>query len=86
LKRIEAMTRHLTNLLEKAVAELSNLPDEEQDRYASEILATLSADAEWDRLFASEASQKWLAAAAEEARRDVAEGRFREIECSPQSE
>jgi hypothetical protein len=80
------MTLHLTSLLEKAVAELSNLPDEEQDRYAAEILATLSADAEWDRLFASEASQKWLAAAAEEARRDVAEGRFRQIVCAPESE
>ncbi len=80
------MTQHITNLLEKAVTELSNLPDEEQDRYASEILASLAADAEWDRLFASEASQKWLAEAAEEARRDVAEGRFREIKCPPKCE
>ncbi len=62
------------------------MPDDEQDHYASEILASLSADAKWDRLFASDASQKWLAAAAEEERRDVAEGRFREIECSPKSE
>ncbi|MGO8953280.1 MAG: hypothetical protein ACLPWS_19810 [Rhodomicrobium sp.] len=86
MKRIEALAQHLTNLLEKAVTELSNLPEDEQDRYASEILASLSADAEWDRLFASEASQKWLAGAAEEARRDVAGGRFREIECSAKSE
>jgi hypothetical protein len=75
------MSQHRTQLLERAFGELSNLPDEEQDRYATEILASLAADAEWDRLFASETSQKWLAAAAEEARRDVAEGRFKEIEC-----
>jgi hypothetical protein len=79
------MEQHRTPLLDEAVSKLSNLPDEEQDRYASEILASLSADAEWDRLLASEASQKWLAAAAAEARRDVAEGRVKEIECPSNS-
>ena len=79
------MAQHLTELLEKAVTKLARLADVEQDRYASEILASLSVDAEWDALFASEASQKWLAAAAEEARRDIAEGRIKEIECAPEA-
>jgi hypothetical protein len=69
------MAQNMTELLERVVNRLASLSDQEQDRYASEILTSLDADAKWDKLLASEASQRWLATAAEEARKDVAEGR-----------
>ncbi len=71
----------MTPLLEKALSKLNNLPDAEQDRYAAELLADLEAEAEWDKLFASEASQKWLEKAAAEVRQDHVEGRVRELGC-----
>ncbi len=52
------MTQQRSQLLEQAIAELSSLPLEEQDRFAAEILAELASEAEWDRLFASDASQR----------------------------
>lgn len=61
------MTQRRSELLEKAIAELSNLPLEEQDRFAAEILAELADEAIWDRLFISEASQSWLAAQAQKS-------------------
>lgn len=70
------MTQHRSELLEKAITELSSLPLEEQDRFAAEILAELASEAEWDRLFASDASQSWLAAQAEKVRRADREGKL----------
>ena len=73
------MTQPRSGVLEKAVAELFNLPLEEQDRYAAEIPAELANEAKWDRLFASKASQKWLEAAAEEAIAGYKAGRVKEL-------
>jgi hypothetical protein len=39
------MTQQRSELLEKAIAELSSLPIEEQDRYVAEILAELADEA-----------------------------------------
>jgi hypothetical protein len=75
------MTQHRSELLEKAIAELSNLPLEEQDRFAAEILAELADEAKWDRLFASEASQNWLAAQAQKVRKLDKEGKLTPIDC-----
>jgi hypothetical protein len=63
------MTQQRSELLEKAIAKLSSLPLEELDRFASEILADLADEANWDRIFASDASQSWLSKKAEEVRR-----------------
>ncbi len=41
------MTQQRSELLEQAIAELSSLPLEEQDRFAAEILAELASEAEW---------------------------------------
>lgn len=77
------MTQHRSELLEKAIAELSSLPIEEQDRYAAEILAELADEAKWDRLFASDASQKWLSAQAQKMRTLDKEGKLTPIDCEP---
>ncbi|MFZ1108092.1 MAG: hypothetical protein WAN43_07090 [Rhodomicrobium sp.] len=75
------MTQQRSELLEKAIAKLSSLPLEEQDRFASEILAGLADEANWDRVFASDASQNWLAKQAEEVRRLDREGKLTPIDC-----
>jgi hypothetical protein len=75
------MTQQRSQLLEQAIAELSSLPLEEQDRFAAEILAELAGEAEWDRLFASDASQSWLAAQAQKVRKDEKEGKLIALDC-----
>jgi hypothetical protein len=72
------MTQHRSELLEKAIAELSNLPLE------AEILAGLADEAKWDRSFASGASQSWLAAQAQKMRALKKEGKLAPIECNPE--
>jgi hypothetical protein len=75
------VTQQRSELLEKAIAKLSSLSLEEQDRFASEILADLADEGNWDRLFASEASQNWLAKQAEEVRRLDKEGKLAPVGC-----
>jgi hypothetical protein len=75
------MTQRRSELLEEAIAELSSLPLEEQDRFAAEILAELADEAKWDRLFASEASLSWLAAQAQKLRGRDNEGELTPIAC-----
>ncbi len=70
-----------SELLEKAIAELSGLPLEAQDRFAAEILAELKDEARWDELLSSEASQKWLAKQAQEVRRQEKEGKLTPLNC-----
>jgi hypothetical protein len=59
-------------LLEKAMAEASKLPEQEQDAFAAWILAELESERKWDELFSR--SQDLLAAMAEEARREYRAG------------
>ncbi|HUP62653.1 MAG TPA: hypothetical protein VNA69_19790 [Thermoanaerobaculia bacterium] len=40
------------NLLQKAVAEASKLPEEEQEAFGAWILAELESERRWDELFA----------------------------------
>lgn len=42
----------MTELLEKAIAALTRLPQTQQERMAEWILEELEADARWDRAFA----------------------------------
>ncbi|MBI2918414.1 MAG: hypothetical protein HYY01_10525 [Chloroflexi bacterium] len=55
----------MTKLLGKAVAELSKLPEKEQDAVAAWLLEELTSERRWDRLFS--ASHDKLAALADEA-------------------
>ncbi len=55
----------MTELLEKAVAKVSVLPDSEQDALASVLLSELESEQHWDQLFVS--SQDLLGLMAREA-------------------
>ncbi len=55
----------MTQLLEKAFAEVSQLPEKEQDAIAQRLLAELASEKCWTTLF--ENSQDALAALADEA-------------------
>lgn len=42
----------MTKLLERAVAEVARLPEEQQDAVATQLLADLGTERAWDRAFA----------------------------------
>lgn len=63
----------MTDLLKKAFRKASRLPQEEQDRYASFILADLDAESRWEESFRTDPDA--LAALSDEAMRDYDEGR-----------
>ncbi len=62
----------MTELLTKALAEVSKLPAEEQDRLAALLLAEIDSERRWDELFAK--SQDALAKLADEALEDFYAG------------
>lgn len=62
----------MTTLLEKAMAEASKLPEQEQEAFAAWILAELESERRWDDLFSR--SQGLLAKMAEEARHEYHAG------------
>ena len=55
----------MTQLLEKAFARASELPDEDQDTLAERLLAEIESEKRWDELFAQ--SQDELGRLADEA-------------------
>ena len=67
----------MTHLLEQAIAQLSGLPDSDQDAIASLILDELADEQRWQDSFAR--SQDKLAVLAERARQDIRAGRVRNI-------
>lgn len=67
----------MTELLEKALAEVSKLSAEEQDVIAALILEALEDERQWEATFA--ASQDKLAKLAEKAREDIRAGRVRKM-------
>lgn len=67
----------MTGLLEKAIAELTKLPDEEQDAIAAMILAELEDENRWDDAFS--ASQDELSELAENVRQDIREDRVKKM-------
>ena len=62
----------MTQLLERAFAAASKLPDSEQDAVASLLLAELESERRWTESFA--ASQDQLSALADEALREFETG------------
>ena len=68
----------MTRALETAIAKLTMLPVDEQDRIAQWLLEELRDDEHWARRF--EASQTSLSKLAAEARADRAAGRATEID------
>ena len=66
----------MTELLERALAEVSKLSEEEQDAVAAIILDVLEDERRWESAFA--ASQDQLAKLAEKTREDIRAGRVRE--------
>ena len=67
----------MTQLLEQAIGEARKLPASEQDAIAALILEELADERRWDEAFAG--SQDQLSALAAKVRRDVADGRVRDV-------
>jgi predicted amidophosphoribosyltransferase len=67
----------MTELLEKALAEVSKLSAEEQDAVAALILDVLEDERQWELAFAT--SQDKLAKLAEKVRKDIRAGRVIEM-------
>ena len=65
----------MSPLLDKAVAEVRELPDEEQDAIAAIILQEIEDDRRWDESLAKSPGK--LAALAARAKEHVRNGRFR---------
>jgi hypothetical protein len=67
----------MTQLLERALAEIQKLSVPEQDAIAAVILDELADDQRWDEAFARSSDQ--LAQLAQKVREDVETGRVHEI-------
>jgi hypothetical protein len=65
----------MTDLLQRAMAELSKLPLPEQDVIARELLDRIAADARWDELFSDPRSGAALDQLLAEVDDDIAAGR-----------
>ena len=68
----------MTELHEKAFAEATRLPEQDQNSLASWILAELASERRWDMAFSQSADQ--LSKLAAEALREHAEGKTRELD------
>lgn len=66
----------MTQLLEKALAQIAHLPDDRQDTIAAIILEELEDEQRWDEAFAS--SQDKLAELANKVRQDIKAGKVRQ--------
>ena len=69
--------RHMTRLLEKAIAQAARLPDAEQDAVASILLEELASEKRWSETFAR--SQDRLAGLAQEALAEYASGKTKPL-------
>jgi hypothetical protein len=65
----------MTQLLEKALAEVQKLTDPDQDTIAAMILDELADERRWDQAFAR--SQEQLGRLADRVRQDIRAGRVR---------
>ena len=68
----------LTKLLNKAFAEATQLPDDQQDSVGAWILAELASERRWDEAFARSADQ--LAELADAALREYKQGKTEELD------
>ena len=76
--RHDRYTSRMTRALDAAIAKLSTLPADEQDRIAQWLLDELRDDEHWTRQFAG--SQDALSRLAAEARSDRSAGRTTELD------
>lgn len=60
------------DVLDRAVAALMTLPENERDRIAWEIIERVEDKTEWDRIIASPQAQAWLETAARKALKEYA--------------
>jgi len=67
----------MTQLLEKALAEIQKLTDPDQDTIAAIILDELADERRWDQAFAR--SQEQLGRLADRVRQDIRAGRVRNV-------
>jgi hypothetical protein len=67
----------MTKLLERAISEISKLPEEEQDARASVIMEEMVAEKQWTGSFSN--SQDLLAEMAEEAEKEYEAGETRKF-------
>jgi putative addiction module component (TIGR02574 family) len=72
-----AETGRSSELLQRAIAEASRLPEPAQDQIAEQILDRIAEDRAWDASFAR--SQDQLARWAKRVREDISEGRVRPL-------
>jgi hypothetical protein len=63
----------MTELLQRAIAEIQQLPAEEQDAIAARILAELEDERAWTAQFAATTDDQWVRMA-DEVRREIAAG------------
>ncbi len=63
----------MTELLQRVIAELEKLPDQEQDAIATRLLAELEDEKEWKIRFESTTDEQWDSLAAM-VRRDIVAG------------
>ena len=68
----------MTETLEKAFAQLSQLPEDQQDVFAQWIIAELDSEERWNQLFAQ--SQDILADLADEALQKFRDGKTQELD------
>lgn len=70
----------MTKLLEEALKRIASLPQDKQDHLAATLLAEIEADERWEATLASPKSLGLLNEWAEEALRDLEEGRTEDLE------
>jgi hypothetical protein len=63
----------MTNLLQRAIAQIEKLPTDQQDAIATRILADLEDEQEWSARFDSTTDEQWDSLAAT-ARHEIASG------------
>lgn len=68
----------MTQLLEHAISQVRELPEEKQDLIATVILEELEDDLRWEQAFAT--SQDKLGKWAKKVRADIKAGRFKEMD------
>ncbi len=69
----------MTRLLQEAFERIANLPQEEQNRFAQFLLATLESDQRWAELFARPESEDLLEHLADETLAAHRAGRTRPV-------
>jgi D-ribose pyranose/furanose isomerase RbsD len=63
----------MTTLLQRAIAETQNLPSEEQDSIASQILEELADERKWSAQFQATTDEQWNKLT-EKARKEIRDG------------